>query len=457
MVFTTFAPAAMAATVNYGVIKGATNDLDYVYNVRYQSSYTYVDNVTDEASDNDNDVITLFPSQGKNFQQFLVMGMATKFNTVYLNIEEPVVYNATTLSDMKLQYLSDSGWKNLKTRKDEVGHAISTDDQKKLAWNLPEDWKAESFQGHSEYWVRFGTDMQISRSGKVEQVSAVARNLKLKVKDTNGNVVIDLKKDNFIVKNGTDNNIYGFRNYGGGVYELSLQAEAQDTTYDISINTDKFKTKKFSVDNINNVMKSYTVELEKGKGGSVILAGDDCSMPFKDVNDHWAQVEIHELFCRNIVNGRTSTTYVPNANVTRAEFLKIALLNAGVNVKQVAKEANVSFNDVSKNDWYYDYAAAAYELNVITSRYTFRPNDSINRAEAVAMVVRLSDALTYQKYSQFNDVNANAWYAPYIDAAYRYGVVEGYGDGSFRPANNLTRAEAAVVATNAYEAWYVTP
>lgn len=77
---------------------------------------------------------------------------------------------------------------------------------------------------------------------------------------------------------------------------------------------------------------------------------------------------------------------------------------------------------------------------------TFRPGTPINRAETVKVIMI---ALKYNVPTSgwwfdsagFNDVNSAAWYTPYLAAARIYGVINGYPDNSFKPANTVNRAE----------------
>ena len=79
---------------------------------------------------------------------------------------------------------------------------------------------------------------------------------------------------------------------------------------------------------------------------------------------------------------------------------------------------------------------------------TIRPNSSITRAEAAAMLSRISsDFNTDQSYdvSAFGDVAADAWYAKYIGYAAQKGIVTGYEDASFHPNDSITREEFATM------------
>ena len=79
----------------------------------------------------------------------------------------------------------------------------------------------------------------------------------------------------------------------------------------------------------------------------------------------------------------------------------------------------------------------------------FRPGDSLSRAEAVAMLARLTvdengQALYQEGESypvSFSDVDGDSWYASYVGFAQKYNIVGGYEDGTFRPDQPVTRAE----------------
>lgn len=78
----------------------------------------------------------------------------------------------------------------------------------------------------------------------------------------------------------------------------------------------------------------------------------------------------------------------------------------------------------------------------------FDPHADMTRAEFATVVVKAL-GLGQKPGSSFNDVPADAWYAPYVGSAFSYGVVTGAGDGGFRPLGTITRQEAAVMVARA--------
>ena len=77
---------------------------------------------------------------------------------------------------------------------------------------------------------------------------------------------------------------------------------------------------------------------------------------------------------------------------------------------------------------------------------TFRPEQTLTRAEMCALLVK---ALRYPVFeegtSMFSDVEAASWYAPYVNTMSRLGLVEGDGDGKFRPTDTVTHEEYLVL------------
>lgn len=180
-----------------------------------------------------------------------------------------------------------------------------------------------------------------------------------------------------------------------------------------------------------------------------------CTDPFTDTYGHWAKKSICLLYDAGVVAGRSATTYEPNAEITRAEFTKIALLNAGFVVpNDYVVTSSTAFTDVDAGEWYAPYIAYAQDHNFVDgySDGTFHPNANINRAEAVTILLRVAGETRSSSGSSFTDVSSSAWYSDAVELAADEGLVQGYSDGTFRPGNSITRAEVAVIARRA---WYV--
>lgn len=158
---------------------------------------------------------------------------------------------------------------------------------------------------------------------------------------------------------------------------------------------------------------------------------------------------INALAARSVVNGYPDGSFRPKNNVTRAEFLKMAILAKGLNVAAYQSLAS-PFVDVPMSHSlrpYVNYAAAnsiAVGQTINGLRY-FYPERPITRAEAVIILMRISGiAPGTATTSRFVDVR-DMEQIRYIEVAATRGIVRGYNASVFGPNDNLTREQAAKV------------
>jgi hypothetical protein len=167
--------------------------------------------------------------------------------------------------------------------------------------------------------------------------------------------------------------------------------------------------------------------------------------PFTDIKGHWAETYINQIYGKGIANGKTSTSFDPNANITRAELTKIALTAFGHATGNKQPTEN-PFADVQKGEWYGAYVALAKDLNIVQG-FTdgFHPNESITRAGALKILLTASGLDIGNGTTDFTDVPEGAWFAKYVAFAKTNDIVGGYSDNTFRPDANITRAEVAKI------------
>jgi len=104
-----------------------------------------------------------------------------------------------------------------------------------------------------------------------------------------------------------------------------------------------------------------------------------------------------------------------------------------------------AFYDVNQTDKYYPAIDFLQKHNVISGYEdgTFKPSNVISRAEFVKIIIKSIGLQTNSAVSEkFKDIDETAWYAPYINKAQAEGILNGYTDGTFRPSNPVTKAEA---------------
>ena len=172
--------------------------------------------------------------------------------------------------------------------------------------------------------------------------------------------------------------------------------------------------------------------------------------PFSDVPEsHWAFNAVTSLAEKYILNGYYDGTFKPENNITRGEFAKI-IVSA---TKSFDVNAESSFSDVSKDDWYYSYVSTAFKLGYITGYPdgTFKPEANISRADICTIVNRVLKANPDGSVSAFTDDWSIPSYAR--DSVYALaakGIINGYSDGSFNPTAQATRAQTAKIIYSAF-------
>ncbi len=170
-------------------------------------------------------------------------------------------------------------------------------------------------------------------------------------------------------------------------------------------------------------------------------------MAFSDVPlEHWAYEAVGYLSDNLVISGYLDGTFKPNKNITRAEFAKI-IVSA---MNTVDFEAKAEFNDVSDEDWFAPYVASAYKNGYITGYPdgSFRPNDNISRADICAVIYRCikNTALENSSNTVFADDSSIPNYAREgVYALAGSGIVNGMGDNRFAPLENATRAQASKI------------
>lgn len=144
--------------------------------------------------------------------------------------------------------------------------------------------------------------------------------------------------------------------------------------------------------------------------------------------------------------GYEGNTFRPNANMTRAEACTIfARLILGS--QTIPDGYNTRFTDVKESDWFYNAVAFLDQTGYFfrNKNTTYKPNEPITRAEFVDLANSASNLVAKNAGVQFIDVPSDHFYYTSIIAAAASGLVNGYEDNTFRPDNTITRAEVVTV------------
>jgi len=233
-----------------------------------------------------------------------------------------------------------------------------------------------------------------------------------------------------------------------------------------------------SAANIQNT--TFEVELERSMIVAVLNmslsslrpSADTCEnnnipnrTPFRDANNHWSAEFICKLIEKGAVSGYRSGpfagTFQPDRAVTRAELLKIVLAAEGVD--PIDTKLTGGFSDVSPEDWYARYVVEARQRGIVGGYAdgTFRPNATVNRAEAIKIIMAASSTISQtdldeeaiaqaqdsDTIAELRDVQESDWFATYVSLGSKLGIIGGKADGGFNGDEGMTRAEVSKVVS----------
>jgi len=172
---------------------------------------------------------------------------------------------------------------------------------------------------------------------------------------------------------------------------------------------------------------------------------------FNDVKGHWAENYINQLFEDEVVSGKSEGVFEPNSFMTRAELTKVAILAFGHSVNTSVNEH--PFQDVPRNSWFAPFVEEAKRIGIVSGVPSggFAPNDFITRAAALKIILLSSGLELSADLPDFDDVALDAWFADYVGYASANGIVSGYDNGLFGPADNITRAAVAKIVIKTLE------
>lgn len=140
--------------------------------------------------------------------------------------------------------------------------------------------------------------------------------------------------------------------------------------------------------------------------------------------------------------GYPDSTVRPQNGITRAEVATIFFRLLTDETRNANSTKSNSYSDVAAGAWYNHAVSTLSAMGIVKgdSQGKFNPNAPITRAEFAAIAARFDDKANTTAVD-FSDI-ASHWAKDEISAAANNGWINGYTDGTFRPNNKITRAEA---------------
>lgn len=169
------------------------------------------------------------------------------------------------------------------------------------------------------------------------------------------------------------------------------------------------------------------------------IAYTSAGNPFVDVEDSNPHLKgILAMYYQGLMSDDGYGKFYPDSTVNRAEFVKLVLEAADVDLAEMGELSNC-FSDVTSlsEQWFAVHVCAAAELDLVSGREgNFYPGAEITQAAALKIAL---NAFAYE----IPEDPEKEWYVPIRDAAYEHGLIDSLQD--FDPAKNLSRSEVASI------------
>jgi hypothetical protein len=179
---------------------------------------------------------------------------------------------------------------------------------------------------------------------------------------------------------------------------------------------------------------------------------------FSDLSSvEWARKSIEIMASKGIINGTGANTYLPAANITRADYLVLLIKTLGLTA-----DANSNFDDVEAGAYYYEALGSAKKLGIAagSGNNRFNPRGNISRQDMMVLTARALEKIkrleavdnnaVLDKFSDKEDISGYA--VKSLATLVKEGLVAGSGDKLY-PRAQTTRAEAAAFLHRIYNTY----
>ncbi|OOB79578.1 MAG: hypothetical protein BEN18_03730 [Epulopiscium sp. Nuni2H_MBin001] len=211
-----------------------------------------------------------------------------------------------------------------------------------------------------------------------------------------------------------------------------------------------------------NGAKDFTV-VKGGNFSLPALSADDDITSSTDLKIYYTILKNGELVSKvdtNVVGTYAITYYVEDlAGNMAAMTITVRVVESSDNPyyensssTHAVEIVNVAslFNDVAEDDWYHGDISQVYSRGLMmgVTDDEWQPYQSATRAQVTTILYRLEGSVTNLPATSFDDVSESDWFAPAVAWAVHANVSHGFDDGTFRPNDNVTREQLAVIMYN---------
>lgn len=179
---------------------------------------------------------------------------------------------------------------------------------------------------------------------------------------------------------------------------------------------------------------------------------------FSDIEAHWAEAAIQRGIELGITSGYPDGSFGPDHSITRVEFIAMLLRMLDWSISDITEDASIEPSDrQSIPVWGWPYVRAALRSDVVNgySDGTFRPEQSITRAEMMVLLTRAldlpsADTSELKEFSDYPDIPA--WAQEAMASVVEAGYIQGRVARQLAPTETATRAEVVTILVRVYDA-----
>ena len=207
----------------------------------------------------------------------------------------------------------------------------------------------------------------------------------------------------------------------------------------------------------NNPTDGYRIRVSHGSHGSVSVShsraksGTTVTVTIRpDAGYEMAEIEVLDDHQDSITTRRRTdeeyTFRMPDSTVTvDVSFRSYESNRSDSSDKSTVEHGGVPFPDVKRKDWFYDAVKYVYDRGIMDGKGVgFVPDAPVTRGMVVTILYRM-DGKPSASESQFSDVQPGQYYSVPVSWAARHDIVNGYGNGQFRPNDSITREQFATI------------
>lgn len=353
-----------------------------------------------------------------------------------------------TSGDYKVKVIPPVGFKAIESNDGDNGsHIVSDNMTDVFTIDINNDHIIKN-AGYVEVPEPDATTIDITGIKKLEGRALKADEFTFELKDENDAVIKT-------AKNEADGSIKftGIEIPVAGEYKFTV-TEVDEKISGITYSTDVYNVKVTATVDSQNKLETVVETTKDRNTVSEVVFKNMYTKPVTPVDpvepdkpiDPWfpfypSEPQLNKSDHNSYMIGYEDGLFKPNSNITRAEVSTIFFRMLTDSSRSKYWSTTNAFDDVKSTDWYNNAISTLVNAGVITEKSgNYRPNENMTRAELAVMMTKFFNVEGTLRH-KFDDI-AGHWAENEIAKVAEKGWIEGYGDGTFRPDRALTRAEA---------------